>query len=864
MTHRNTTQALSFVHVVPFSHLDLFWAGTREECLSRGNTIISHALDLLERHDDFTYLIETVNFLDHYVDCYPQERERVQRLAATGRLELAPLWSAIYQNLPGGETLARNALYAKRYVRHHFGIDPSTAHFADLPGYTPQYPQIAQLSGITHLIMSRGGPVETPLFIWQGLDGTRIVSYYTLLGYAAMALEGKWHGDYEMMIAGATEETLRKSFRSDAHPNLTHWGCDLFAPNENLILNVRRWNNDKESKLLFSTPTNYFASVVHEKNLPVLQGEIPSAWPNIEGSWPDIWPEDIPCESALYLAEFLSAFCLLRGWKDYPQWELEEAWKALLDGMDHNQNAQGGERSDRDKLQLKKYSRYVAERIRDRMAWRLAAQVPMPRSDHFPVVVFNDLSWRRSGVALGRAVVYGTPRAMDVEAFKQGGMRLMDDQGRTVPYVPLTRYEGVSVTMEIAFPVDAMPAAGYKTWYLMPGTNPIHDEKTCRVHPDGMIEKASQDGSAMTTVPADPRRNIGHDRYENRFFRLSIDRVTGEVSIEDLRSGHLLLEKMRIVGVEERGGNYIANMTPSGREFPALLSTVELIDNNAVWCRVRITGTICNMAFTQVFTLYHDFAEIQLENEIDWQGPRWMRLQQLFPYVGLGAEVRYGVPFGQVTYPGNIQVSQGQLEDEIPPADRDKLRLCRHWVDVGDDSTGLTIASDHRMWELEGTLLRAYMVRGISHSFVVKRGEDDRLETIARPPAGKYRFRYVLRPRQDSLAESASYRCGWELNHPLLVTAVGGSANSGSLPTRAGLFDFTDTSLVATAFKKTEEGHGLVLRAFESAGKKSALPVPEFTGFTAAETDILEEARHKPRSCRPFEVKTLIFDPVQK
>ena len=29
------------IYVIPFSHLDLFWAGTREECLARGNRIIA-------------------------------------------------------------------------------------------------------------------------------------------------------------------------------------------------------------------------------------------------------------------------------------------------------------------------------------------------------------------------------------------------------------------------------------------------------------------------------------------------------------------------------------------------------------------------------------------------------------------------------------------------------------------------------------------------------------------------------------------------------------------------------------------------------------------------------------------------------
>lgn len=32
------------IHFIPFSHLDLYWGGTREECLARGNQIIAKAL----------------------------------------------------------------------------------------------------------------------------------------------------------------------------------------------------------------------------------------------------------------------------------------------------------------------------------------------------------------------------------------------------------------------------------------------------------------------------------------------------------------------------------------------------------------------------------------------------------------------------------------------------------------------------------------------------------------------------------------------------------------------------------------------------------------------------------------------------
>ncbi|RRJ97856.1 hypothetical protein Ga0100231_005195 [Opitutaceae bacterium TAV4] len=509
--------------------------------------------------------------------------------------------------------------------------------------------------------------------------------------------------------------------------------------------------------------------------------------------------------------------------------------------MDHNQNSQGGERADRDKLQLKKHSRYAAERITDRMAWRLAAQIPVPASDTFAVVVFNPLSWRRSGIVQGRAVVYGTPRSSDIAAFRKNGLRLVNDRGETVPYVPLVRHEGLSITLELAFHADTIPAAGYRTWYLVPGYNPIDNDniRPCEIRLDKENEKnpeAVWNYSTDASMPIGPRRNIGSDQYRNPHYDLTIDRVTGDLTLADRATGKVILNRMAILGVEERGGNYIADMTPSGRTFPALIDTVETLDNNALWCRLRITGSVYGMPFRQTLTLPVSSPEIQIENEIHWTGPRSVRLQQTFPWAGPGNTIRYGVPFGHVTYPGAMVSPNGsdlgRQGDEIPAEDREKMRLCQHWVDIGDDTGGLTIAADHRMWEIDpknSPQLRAYMIRGINHcTGAVIRDEDDELHAIARPPAGDYTFRYILRPRHAAFADSAGYRRGWELNRPALVTAVGGrnAQTSTPLPTSDSLLDLTDTTLVTTAIKKAEDSDALVIRAFEATGHTTTPPPP--------------------------------------
>ena len=37
------------VYFTPFSHLDFFWGGTREECLARGNGIIAQSIKLAKQ-----------------------------------------------------------------------------------------------------------------------------------------------------------------------------------------------------------------------------------------------------------------------------------------------------------------------------------------------------------------------------------------------------------------------------------------------------------------------------------------------------------------------------------------------------------------------------------------------------------------------------------------------------------------------------------------------------------------------------------------------------------------------------------------------------------------------------------------------
>jgi len=119
LTAEEAVTGPSTVYIVPFSHLDLFWLGTQEECLSRGNRVITRAIQLAEKYPDFRFLLEDDDFVANFVDSSrgSTELESFMRLVKDGRIEIAPKWAAIYQNLPRGEALVRNVVVGKEYAR---------------------------------------------------------------------------------------------------------------------------------------------------------------------------------------------------------------------------------------------------------------------------------------------------------------------------------------------------------------------------------------------------------------------------------------------------------------------------------------------------------------------------------------------------------------------------------------------------------------------------------------------------------------------------------------------------------------------------------------------------------------------------
>src|SRR6266567_3655744 len=434
------------IYLVPFSHLDFFWGGTREECLARGNRIIAKAIRLADQYSEFRFLLEDNDFVANYVESHTgtDDLALFQKLVKEGRIEIAPKWAAIFQDLPDGEVLARNIVYGKRYARSVFGVDPQTAHLGDIPGYTPQYPQILQKTGTPYTVMTRMGPGDKSLFYWKAQDGSQELVWFSLKGYGWGSHLGL-HSDLDERRRATIDKELAEVTQTTSGPIFMTWGSDLFTPNEKLVKNLPQLPNFR-----FSTADQFFAEAAKVKGLSDLSGEIPSSWPNIVASLPHMWPLVIPATNTLRAAEEFAAINYALHYAPYPQQELDFLWKKLIESMDHNHDGQGGKAGDDRK---RSYSELAilrgGEILRDSLR-NIAERVQIPIAGSTPVVVFNPLGWRRDDVVRAHVTLYGDVAPGDIAAYRKG-MRLVNEHGETVPYFLQQYSENISRAVEIVF-----------------------------------------------------------------------------------------------------------------------------------------------------------------------------------------------------------------------------------------------------------------------------------------------------------------------------------------------------------------------------------------------------------------------------
>jgi hypothetical protein len=839
------------VFIVPFSHLDLFWACTREECLSRGNFIIRRAVQLARKYPAYRFLLESEIFVANFVESNrgTPELDEFKHLVAEGRIEIAPLWAGIYQNQTPDEALVRNLLIGKRYARETFGVDPKVANLTDIPGFTLQYPQILAKSGTPYTVLTRMGPRDVSLFHWESPDGSSVLAWNTINGYG-WGVGLRLHQDLTADRANSVASDISSIAATTRGPIFLGWGTDLFAPNETLIKNVAVLN-DKLPSLRFrlSTSEEFFNAAQRTDRIPELQGEIPSSWANLTTSLLPLWPSAVEATRTLVTAEKFAAVTYALGYSDYPSKLLEELWRLDLQSLDHNNDGQGGAIGDERKLGYAREAELGAGRILRDSLRDITERVKHTCSRCVPIVVFNPLNWMRDDAVEAHVTLFGEVETPDIDDYK-AGMKLLDSDGISIPFEVADSTDGSSRSVDVIFVARNVPSIGYKTYYLVPSAEKITPPKATAVKIETDEDVKNKDNDSM-----------GEDTLETEFYRIAIDRTTGRIEVFDKASQRFVTKGMEIIGTEEKGGDDQNIILRSDRHIVNVVDSIEVEEDSSVRTVVRIRGNVGKTPVDQSITLWRGVKKIDLRNTIHWTPGPSVSIEQIFPIVEPHSVVRNGVPFGSIATTDIMKGSGPSRDDEVSPDIWQHWRQIQDWVFFGTKEFGVTISADHPLIEVNENQINAEMLRGTRFNPTTTT-KDGRIVMDLRPPAGSYVFSYSMTSARGNWSDAKSWRAGLSFRTPLIPVASAESLSAGILPPQQSFLSLDQDNVVVTAMKKEDAGAGVILRAVEMTGSPVEV-TPKFLGrVSKIEAVNLLETRtsmpsHTTVHLAPFEIETL-------
>ncbi|KXK19873.1 MAG: putative alpha-mannosidase [Chloroflexi bacterium OLB15] len=167
------------------AHIDVAWLWTLGQTRRKAGRTFSNVLRLMEQFPDFKFTQSQPQLYQYTLETYPELFAQIQQRVEEGRWELiGGTWVEPDCNTIGAESLARQFLLGRSFFRQHFGTeDTPLLWLPDTFGYSWALPQLMQQAGIQYFVthkMSWNQYNQMPeqMLWWQGLDGTRILTYF--------------------------------------------------------------------------------------------------------------------------------------------------------------------------------------------------------------------------------------------------------------------------------------------------------------------------------------------------------------------------------------------------------------------------------------------------------------------------------------------------------------------------------------------------------------------------------------------------------------------------------------------------------------------------------------------------------------
>jgi alpha-mannosidase len=809
-------QAKSLTLLCPaHAHIDMNWLWRFDETVAVTLDTFRTMLTLMTEYPAFTFSQSQASAYRIVQEHDPEMLKEIKRRVQEGRWEVtASTWVEADKNLPSGESLARHALYTRRYLAELLDISPDILLLdfePDTFGHSRNVPEILQQAGVRWYYHCRGSDEHT-LYRWQAPSGASVLCYREPFWYnaevsPAMAAEApvycRKHG-MDLMLrvygvgnhgGGPTRRDIERIIDMDAWPVFPH---------------VR-----------FGTYREFFlAAEKAESKLPIVNRELNPIFEGCYTSQSRIKAANRAAERRLVEAEEFSSIASVVTSSSARTAQFARAWEPVLFNHFHDIVTGSGTVDTREyalgqiqrsmaiagteeSLALRRIAAYVdtsslgdpREDARANLSegggagWGVAAfgvsGVERGRGRTRIVHVFNPLPWPRTELA--EAVIWDWPG-------DPGRLLVNDAAGNPLVHQILPNelhpFFGASYWghdyLRVLFAVS-VPGCGYTTCSLSEGLSrelPLHHGSEPRVT-----------RSAEYVL-------------ENDRVRAAFDpRTSALCSFIDKESGEEMLDPARPAGVfrlarEDESRGMTAWTVGQWMDLRSLNEGVRMSPvigeaGPRRWLSYEIPFGSSHLKAT--VSLDQGSTSLSWQVECEWLeiGRKGQGVPQLNFFLPAAEELRayrYDVPFGTIDRaPSEIDQPANSWVLGVPRRSGRKALLL-----VADQSYG-------------------YRCTGNSVSLSLLRSS---MDPDPHPELGVHRFGFSV-SIASSTSTSRLAAAARERAHPLV--AVSGTAHAGSLPLTQGFLSVEGTASFSAMKQPEDEPVGkFLVRLYETEGKKTA------------------------------------------
>jgi alpha-mannosidase len=470
-----------------------------------------------------------------------------------------------------------------------------------------------------------------------------------------------------------------------------------------------------------------------------------------------------------------------------------KAWESKI-YPDHGWGGKDGQSTDDIFLAKFAFAKEEGKSLLNEAMRNIASNIVMNREKGIPVVVFNSLSWKRTG-----------PVTFTIQTIsKSHSVGIYSADGKQIPSQisdVLLDKNGYLRKASITFIANEVPSIGYATYFVKAIEGTIGSRK---------LEFS--------------------DAYDNQFYQIhfgkgGIDKLTDKSSKKELLSDNGL-NAGEIFTLQSEGngaGEFDAIQEPTIEGFDKI-SNYETkwnkIEDGAICAVFKYRQSIRDAVIEQCIKVYKTIKRIDFNVALkNWDGTLYREYRMALPLNISDAKISYEVPFGVVEIgKDELKKPAGQIYQTIPK--NIHPRGLENWMNASGKNFGVTLSSSVAAFDFvditghfpNSTLLQPILLA--SRKSCNSEG-NKYLQT------GDHYYSFSL--TSDNPGWENGFQFGREANELLKAVVNPAQTIDAMLPEKESFVSVNKKNVIITTFKKAEDDDGIILRFYEIEGKDTDL-----------------------------------------